>query len=223
MQENRKVSRKNSKKETNQVTIRGRIAEEFEFDHAVNWEKFYATRIAVRRNSGVEDMVPVIVSEVLLNPEILSGKYTVKTVEMKGEFRSHNKSGEDGKSHLELYLFAIEVAFIEDDNDDDKNEIFLRGYICKAPIYRKTPKSKQDISELFIAVNRQYGKSDYIPCIAWGRNAIRVAIMRVGDCIELKGRIQSRTYFKKDPSNPKGGECKEVYEISISDVHLIEE
>ena len=223
MQEKRKVSRRNSKEETNRVMIRGRIAEEFKFDHSVKWEKFYATRIAVRRNSGVEDMVPVIVSEVLLNPEILSGKYTVKTVKMKGEFRSHNKPGEDGKSHLEIYLFAMEVAFVEDDNDDDKNEIFLRGYICKPPIWRETPKSKQDISELFIAVNRQYGKSDYIPCIAWGRNARRAGIMQVGDCIELKGRIQSRKYFKKDPSNPAGGELREVYEIFISNIHLIEE
>ena len=156
-------------------------------------------------------------------PEILSGKYAVKTVEIKGQFRSHNKLGEDGKSHLEIYLFAMEVAFIEDDTDDDKNEIFLRGYLCKTPIYRKTPKSKKDISELFIAVNRQYGKSDYIPCIAWGRNARRVGIMQVGDCIELKGRIQSRKYFKKNLSNPKDGEVKETYEISISDVHWIEE
>lgn len=223
MQEKRKVSRRNSKEETNSVMISGRITEEFKFDHEVKWEKFYATRIAVRRKSGVEDMVPVIVSEALLNPEILSGKYAEKTVEMKGEFRSHNKPGEDGKSHLEIYLFAKEVAFIEDDTDDNKNEIFLRGYICKPPIWRETPKSKKDISELFIAVNRQYGKSDYIPCIAWGRNARRVGIMQVGDCIELKGRIQSRKYFKKNLFNPKDGEVKEAYEISISDVHLIEE
>ena len=134
MQEKREISREDSKKETNRVTIKGRIAEEFKFDHAVKWEKFFATRIAVRRKSGTEDMVPVIISEVYLNPEILSGKYT--TVEMKGEFRSYNKLGEDGKSHLSLFLFAKEVDFIDDEEDNGENEIFLQGYLCKTPIYR---------------------------------------------------------------------------------------
>lgn len=221
MQEKREISREDSKKETNRVTIKGRIAEEFKFDHAVKWEKFFATRIAVRRKSGTEDMVPVIISEVYLNPEILSGKYT--TVEMKGEFRSYNKLGEDGKSHLSLFLFAKEVDFIDDEEDNGENEIFLQGYLCKTPIYRSAHKSNRDIADLIIAVNRQYGKSDYIPCIAWGRNAKRVALMQVGDCIELKGRIQSRKYSRKDSSNSAGGELREVYEISISDVHLIEE
>ncbi len=219
MQEKREVSREYLQKETNRVIIRGRIEEEFKFDYK---GKFYVTRIAVRRESGINDMIPVIISEVLLNPEILSGKYIGKTVEMKGEFRSYNKLGEDGKSHLKLFLFVKVINFKVDDNDD-VNEIFLHGYLCKLPFYRRTSKSKREISDLFVAVNRQYGKSDYIPCIAWNRNARSSASMQIGDCIELKGRIQSRKYFKKNPSNPEDGKLEEAYEVSINDMHLIEE
>lgn len=221
MQEKRKVSRENSKKLINKAKIKGRVAKDLEFDHQLHGEKFYVTQIAVRRKNGVEDMVPVIFSEGL--SKSLSEKITEKMVEIEGDIRTYNNQNKNANRHLKLYLFANKVVFKEDCDDDNNNEIFLQGYLCKTPIYRRTGRSKRKITNLLIAVNRGDGKSSYIPCIAWGENAIRTGIMKIGECIELKGRFQSRTYFKKNSSNQEDGEVKETYEISISDIDLVEE
>ena len=219
MQEKNEVSREYSKEETNRAIMIGRIAEEFGLDHKVKRESFYASEVTVSRDDGTIDRIPIIVSEVLLNSEILSEKNTGKTVEIKGQFRSHNKLGKDRKIHLELFLFVKEIVFR---NADDKNEIFLRGYLCKLPVRGKNSQN-QNISELLVAVNRQYGKSDYLPCVAVGVNATRAGMRKIGDCIKIEGRMQSRKYFKKDPSNPEKGEWRKAYDIFIKKIQLIEE
>ena len=214
------VSRKDMAK-NNKVIIRGKITEEFSLDHEVRRERFYATKVAASRYDGTIDVIPVIISGFLLNSEILSEKNVGKTAEMRGQFRSRNEVGKDGKSHLKLFLFVKEFNFIDD--DENQNEIFLRGYICKSPVYRRTSKAHKAISDLLIAVHRNYEQSDYLPCVAWNANAVRAGLMKIGDCIELEGRIQSRKYFKKDPSNPERGEWREAYEISINTMEKIEE
>lgn len=201
-----------SRKDNNRAIIRGKIREEFSLDHEVRQESFYATKVAVSRHDGTIDMIPVIISEFLLNSEILSEKNVGKTAEMRGQFRSRNK-----EAHLKLFLFVKEFNFVDDDNS--QNEIFLRGYICKKPVYR----SNKIKSDLLIAVHRKYKQSDYLPCVTLDANAARASLMEIGDCIEAEGRIQSRKYFKKDPSNPKKGEWREAYEISIDRMEKVEE
>ena len=115
------------------------------------------------------------------------------------------------------FSFVKEFNFVDDDNS--QNEIFLRGYICKKPVYR----SNKIKSDLLIAVHRKYKQSDYLPCVTLDANAARASLMEIGDCIEAEGRIQSRKYFKKDPSNPKKGEWREAYEISIDRMEKVEE
>ena len=201
-----------SRKDNNRAIIRGKIREEFSLDHEVRRERFYATKVAVSRYDGTIDVIPVIISEFLLNSEILSEKNVGKTAEMRGQFRSRNK-----EAHLKLFLFVKEFNFVDDDNS--QNEIFLRGYICKKPVYR----SNKIKSDLLIAVHRKYKQSDYLPCVTLDANAARASLMEIGDCIEAEGRIQSRKYFKKDPSNPKKGEWREAYEISIDRMEKVEE
>lgn len=206
MQKKRSSRREMAK--NNQVVIIGKIKEEFFFDHEWKGEEFYVTTVAVKRqyDSSV-DTIPIMITKKMKDEKFSGKEYVRKKVEIIGQFRSHNKGKQDRKSHLKLFCFAQKIDFI-DSNVDDKDEIFLRGFICKKPVYRITPKSKTPISDLLIAVNRKLGKSDYLPCIAWNANAVSTAIMNVGDCVEIEGRIQSRIY-------QKDGEWKEAYEISI--------
>lgn len=207
------ISRKDME-ENNKSTIIGNITEKLSFDHMIRGKKFYAAKVAMSRCDGTRDVIPIIVPEDLFNSEIFSGKkYVGKKVEMRGQFRSHNKLGTDGKKHLVLFFFVKEIDFAD---GEDKNEISLRGYICKQPIYRITPKSKKAITDILIAVNRSTGESDYLPCIAWNKNAVSAGIMHVGDCVKIEGRIQSRMY-------PKDGKWKVAYEISIHKIKKIEE
>lgn len=214
MQKKRPSRREMAK--NNQVVIIGKIKEEFFFDHEWKGEEFYVTTVAVKRqyDSSV-DTIPLMITKKVKDEKFSGKEYVRKKVEIIGQFRSHNKWGKDRKSHLKLFCFAQKIDFI-DSNVDDKDEIFLRGFICKKPVYRITPKSKTPISDLLIAVNRKLGKSDYLPCIAWNANAVSTAIMNVGDCVEIEGRIQSRIYHK-------GDEWNEAYEISIITIKKIEE
>ena len=213
MQKKRPSRREMAK--NNQVVIVGRIKEEFFFDHKWKGEEFYLTTVAVRRNKDSVDTIPIMITKKMKDEKFSGKEYVRKKVEIIGQFRSHNKGKQDRKSHLKLFCFAQKIDFI-DSNVDDKDEIFLRGFICKKPVYRITPKSKTPISDLLIAVNRKLGKSDYLPCIAWNANAVSTAIMNVGDCVEIEGRIQSRIYHK-------GDEWNEAYEISIITIKKIEE
>lgn len=153
--------------ENNKVSVIGEVVSEFKFSHEVFGEGFYVVDMAVSRLSDQVDIIPLMVSERLLD---VSKDYQGCTMEALGQFRSYNRH-EGTKNRLVLSIFVREVNFLEEFTDYTKtNQIFLDGYICKEPIYRKTPLGRE-IADLLLAVNRPYGKSDYIPCIAWGRNA----------------------------------------------------
>ena len=180
-------------------------------------EKFYTSNIIVRRLSGVFDSIPVMVSERLID---ISKDYTDCTILVTGQFRSYNKH-EGDKNRLLLSVFAREISFNEEIIEEHNlNDISLDGYICKAPIYRETPLGRE-ITDIMLAVNRPYGKSDYIPCICWGRNARFVGQLEVGAHVRISGRIQSREYQKKLEDGDV--ETRTAYEVSASKVDLVEE
>ena len=203
--------------ENNRVTIIGEVVSEFEFSHEVYGEGFYTVQISVNRLSNSVDIIPLLVSERLVDVnEDMRGMM----IEATGQFRSHN-SHEETRNRLVLAIFVREIEFIDIyDEEISTNQIFLDGYICKPPIYRKTPLGRE-IADLLIAVNRPYGKSDYIPCIAWGRNARYAAGFEVGGHIQVYGRIQSREYTKKINEN----ECEKrvAYEVSVSKIEFFDE
>ena len=196
--------------ENNKVSVIGEIVSGFSFSHEVFGEGFYMVDVAVSRLSQQADVIPLMISERLVD---VSRDYTGQTVEAIGQFRSYNRH-EGVKNRLMLSVFVREIHFIEEFTDYTKtNQIFLDGYICKLPIYRKTPLGRE-IADLLLAVNRPYGKSDYIPCICWGRNARYAAGFSVGTRVRIWGRVQSREYTKKLSDT----ECEKrvAYEVSIS-------
>ena len=203
--------------ENNQVSVIGEIVSEFTFSHEVFGEGFYMMDVLVKRLSDSADIIPVMISERLINVE---EDYTGEYIRVAGQFRSYNRH-EEKKNRLVLSVFAREVEFLEDEVENAKtNQIYLDGYICKTPVYRKTPLGRE-IADLLIAVNRPYGKSDYIPCICWGRNARFASGFEVGGHAQIWGRIQSREYMKKlDEENV---ERRVAYEVSVSKLELVEE
>ncbi len=212
--------------EFNKVFVSGRIEAEFEYSHEVLWEKFYRTRVRVERLSGTEDLVPIMVSDLMIGKEMLKKSLEGKWVEVAGQFRSYNKLGEDGRRHLELFLFVTAINIYEDEDELEEitnaNLIYLDGYLCKPPVFRKTPLGRQ-ITDLMIAVNRLYGKSDYIPCIAWGRIAQWVSEFEVGNRVKLYGRVQSREYLKRYSNDSEAGEYRNAYEISVMRMQKVED
>ena len=196
--------------ENNQVSMTGEIASPFTFSHEVFGEGFYMVDILVKRLSDSSDRIPVMISERLID---VTQNYEGEFVQVTGQFRSYNRH-EEKRNRLVLSVFAREVSFVEEENDKAKtNQIFLDGYICKTPVYRKTPLGRE-IADMLIAVNRPYGKSDYIPCICWGRNARFASGFGVGGHVQIWGRIQSREYVKK-----LEGEVTQkriAYEVSVS-------
>ena len=196
--------------ENNQVTVIGAVVSEFTYSHEVFGEGFYMVDILVKRLSSSNDRIPVMVSERLLD---VTQDYRGQCVMVNGQFRSYNRH-EEQKNRLVLSVFVREVRFMEEFTDYTKtNQIFLDGYICKEPIYRKTPLGRE-IADLLVAVNRPYGKSDYIPCIAWGRNARYASGFSVWTRILIWGRVQSREYTKRLSET----ECEKrvAYEVSVS-------
>mgnify|MGYP002566132194 CR=1 FL=1 len=212
--------------EFNKVFVSGRIEAEFEYSHEVLWEKFYRTRVRVERLSGTEDLVPIMVSDLMIGKEMLKKSLEGKWVEVAGQFRSYNKLGEDGRRHLELFLFVTAINIYEDEDELEEitnaNLIYLDGHLCKPPVFRKTPLGRQ-ITDLMIAVNRSYGKSDYIPCIAWGRIAQWVSEFEVGNRVKLYGRVQSREYLKRYSNDSEAGEYRNAYEISVMRMQKVED
>ena len=203
--------------ENNQVTIMGEIVSEFRFSHEVFGEGFYMVDVSVKRLSNSEDTIPVMISERLID---VTEDYTGEFIMVNGQFRSYNKHDEF-KNRLVLSVFAREVEFIDEELDGAKtNNIMLDGYICKLPVYRKTPLGRE-IADLLIAVNRPYGKSDYIPCICWGRNARFASAFEVGNHVQVFGRIQSREYVKK--LSETATEKRTAYEVSVSKLECLEE
>ncbi len=198
----------NNYEKNNQVVIKGNIYSEPIYSHSVMGEGFYEFVLSVKRLSAEVDYLPVTISERLL-PEI---KDTKSEVGIIGQLRSYNKQ-ENDKSRLILTIFAREI--VDSESLNISNQINITGYICKEPIYRTTPFGRE-ITDILVAVNRAYNKSDYLPCIAWGRNARFAGDLETGDKVELTGRIQSRTYQKKIDENSVV--TKTAYEVSISSI-----
>ena len=202
--------------ENNQVTMIGEIVSEFEFSHEVYGEGFYLVDISVSRLSDSVDYIPLMVSERLVD---VTQSYIGETISVSGQFRSYNRH-EEKKNRLILSVFVRELEFVDEIEDDIKsNQIYLDGYICKEPIYRKTPLGRE-IADLLVAVNRSYGKSDYIPCICWGRNARYASSFEVGSHVEVYGRIQSREYIKK--IGEEQTEKRVAYEVSVNKIEILE-
>lgn len=201
----------------NQVTIAGEVVSDFVFSHEVYGEHFYVVNIAVCRLSNSFDVIPVMVSERLMD---VNADYKGCTLQASGQFRSYNRH-EESRNRLVLSVFAREVSLVEPEEDDQNpNYIFLDGYVCKHPVYRKTPLGRE-IADVLLAVNRPYGKSDYIPCICWGRNARFADKFEVGSHIQIWGRIQSREYQKK--IGEEQYEKRVAYEVSVSKLEYIAE
>ena len=190
----------------NKVYLYGEIVSEAQFSHEVYGEGFYEFKVRVMRLSGQADILPVTVSERIMTEDMKIGSFICAL----GQFRSYNKL-ESGKSRLMLTVFVREL--LETQPGKNPNSVVLSGYICKPPVYRTTPFNRE-IADLLVAVNRSYNKSDYIPAIAWGRNARFVRNLSVGDKIALSGRIQSREYQKKQPD--ESFLTMTAYEVSIS-------
>jgi len=214
------------------LVLVGKVTSDKRFSHEIYGESFYVFNLEIPRLSGNEDIIPVTISErIIANFDLSIGK----KVSVEGQFRSYN-SYENERNRLVLTVFAKEIKEYEDvgsdaliDSEENENrevrhktisnEVILKGYVCKKPIYRKTPFGRE-ISDLLLAVNRAYNKSDYIPCIAWGRNARFCENMPVGTEVKVSGRVQSRTYEKKISEDQV--EKRVAYEVSIGSLEVIE-
>ena len=207
--------------ENNSLVLVGKITDEKKFSHEIYGEKFYSFNLSVPRLSGNADIIPITISERLFKEDEL---VIDKKVRVKGQFRSYN-SYEKEKNRLILTVFAKDIEFLENQEEEVtaskeflSNEVILVGYICKAPIYRQTPFGRE-IADILLAVNRAYNKSDYIPCIAWGRNARFCSKMEVGTEVRLIGRVQSRNYEKKHEDGTV--EQRVAYEVSVASLELV--
>ena len=213
--------------ENNYLTLVGKVTGEKKFSHEIYGERFYVFNLEIPRLSGNSDMIPITVSERLIKEDTLQEG---KKLLVKGQFRSYN-SYENEKNRLILTVFAKDIVELNENEENDEenemvkkdtvtNEVVLVGYICKKPIYRQTPFGRE-ISDLLLAVNRAYNKSDYIPCIAWGRNARFCQNIEVGTQVKVVGRVQSRQYEKKHEDGTV--ETRVAYEVSIGSLEVIEE
>jgi single-stranded DNA-binding protein len=199
----------------------GKVTSDKKFSHEIYGEKFYIFNLSVPRLSGNADIIPITISERLLELEDLEMN---KKIIVEGQFRSYN-SYENDRNRLVLTVFAKEVKFVENQEEEIEvskdfisNEVILNGFICKKPIYRQTPFGRE-ISDILLAVNRAYNKSDYIPCIAWGRNARFCENIPVGTEVKIIGRVQSRTYEKKYDDGRV--ENKVAYEVSVASLEVV--
>lgn len=212
--------------ENNYLTLVGKVTGEKKFSHEIYGEKFYVFNLEIARLSGNADIIPITVSERIITDEMLmQGKQLL----VKGQFRSYN-SYDNEKNRLILTVFAKDVVKVEENNEEEENEmtkkdtvtneVVLVGYICKKPIYRQTPFGRE-IADVLLAVNRAYNKSDYIPTIAWGRNARFCQNLEVGTKVKLVGRVQSRMYEKKHEDGTV--ENRVAYEVSIGSLEIVDE
>ena len=210
--------------ENNYLTLVGKVTGEKKFSHEIYGEKFYSFNLSIPRLSGNSDIIPITISERLITDEMLTEGNKLL---IKGQFRSYN-SYENERNKLILTVFAKDVIEVEENEEDSDivkkdettNEVVLIGFVCKKPIYRQTPFGRE-IADLLLAVNRAYNKSDYIPTIAWGRNARFCQNLEVGAQVKIVGRVQSRQYEKKYEDGTS--EMKVAYEVSICSLELINE
>lgn len=209
--------------ENNHLVLVGKVTSDKTYSHEIYGEKFYIFDLEVPRLSSAVDIIPITVSERLLtNLDLEIGK----KITVEGQFRSYN-SYQNERNKLILTVFAKDIIeTVEDETEESEerkdvvtNQVTLSGYVCKKPIYRQTPFDRE-ISDLLLAVNRAYNKSDYIPCIAWGRNARFCQNMEVGTEVKIVGRVQSRKYEKKFEDGTS--EIRVAYEVSISSMEIID-
>ena len=200
----------------NQAVVAGEIISDFEFSHEVFSEGFYTVKLKVSRLSRSSDVIPLLVSERLID---VSQSYMGRYMEARGQFRSYNKH-ENNRNHLVLSLFVRELEILDMLDTRRPNMIFLDGYICKEPVYRTTPLGRE-IADVLLAVNRAYSKSDYIPCICWGRNARYAGKLPVGSRIQLWGRIQSREYQKRISEDQIVNRV--AYEVSVNKMEYFDD
>ena len=203
--------------ENNIASVTGYFTSEFVFSHEIFGEKFYLVDLECERLSGAKDVIPVMVSERSID---INKDYSDCVLEIKGQLRSYNKHDGD-KTHLQLSLLAQDIQFLAGYVvSAENNTIYLDGYICKEPTSRKTPLGRE-IADIIIAVNRPYGKTDYIPCICWGRNANFSNGLPTGTKVKVSGRIQSRNYQKKLEDGTL--ETRTAYEVSIGKLEVLED
>lgn len=206
--------------ENNKIELCGVIASTPELNHKNYGENFYGFRLSCSRKSTEKDMLPIIISDRLVEIKDLQ---VGKKISVKGQVRTFNKHISDDKRKLLIMVFARDVREVEEESEsapEFNNNVKLSGYICKPPVYRVTPKGRE-IADVLIAVNRMYGKADYIPCITWGRNARYAGNLDVGTRIDVEGRLQSREYTKKLDDGTE--EIRTAYEISVSRIEESEE
>lgn len=213
--------------ENNYLTLVGKVTGEKRFSHEIYGERFYIFDLSIARLSGNADVIPVTVSERLITDSMLEEG---KKLMVKGQFRSYN-SYENEKNKLILTVFAKDIVEVEEKEESEEenekaskdtvtNEVVLIGFVCKKPIYRQTPFGRE-IADLLLAVNRAYNKSDYIPTIAWGRNARFCQNIEVGTQVKVVGRVQSRQYEKKFEDGTS--EIRVAYEVSVGSLEVIKE
>ncbi len=214
--------------ENNYLTLVGKVTGEKEFSHEIYGERFYTFKLGIPRLSGNQDMIPITISERLIGEDTLQEG---KKLLVKGQFRSYN-SYENERNRLILTVFAKDVMEVEEDENQEEeenefvkkdtitNEVVLVGYLCKKPIYRQTPFGRE-ISDILLAVNRAYNKSDYIPCISWGRTARFCQNLEVGSQVKVVGRVQSRMYEKKYEDGTV--QNRVAYEVSVGSLEVIKE
>lgn len=231
--------------DNNIAKISGLVDDAPSLSYSIYGEGFYAFNVRIKRTSGSFDIIPAVVSDRLVDEKfVLPGRF----IYIEGQFRSHNVQGET-RSQLKLMVFARKVILFDEKNEPvefsaafadesgdyynadcgdnanelpqitpDMNEIMLDGFICKQPVFRITP-LKREIADMLIAVNRPYNKSDYIPCICWGRNARFCGKRAIGERVKIRGRIQSRVYVKKFPDGRE--EERTAFEVSISGIETV--
>lgn len=207
--------------ENNHLLLVGKVTSDKKFSHEIYGESFYIFDLEVARLSGNSDIIPITISErLILEKELEIGD----KVAIEGQFRSYN-SYENEKNRLILTVFAKDIKYLSEEDEENSsekvsNEVTLIGYICKKPIYRQTPFGRE-ISDILLAVNRAYNKSDYIPAIAWGRNAKFCQNIEVGTKVKITGRVQSRNYEKKFEDGTI--QTRTAYEVSISSLEIVNE
>lgn len=214
--------RKTERLEENTVSLWGRMVSPFTFSHEIMGEGFYLTEIEVSRLSEQTDKIPVMVSDRLME---IDQDVIGRRIAVSGQFRSYNQYVRKQKTKLVLFVFARELLVLDGEETNERemrdssrdNQIELDGYVCKAPVYRKTPLGRE-IADVLLAVNRPYGKSDYIPLILWGRNARFGAGLEIGTRVQVKGRIQSREYLKRLGNEET--EKRVAYEVSVSKIEV---
>lgn len=196
----------------NLINLSGRIVSDFEFSSEVYGEKFYTVFVSCIRKSGTEDRLPVIISERLLKPDNCNSSF----ISVQGEIRSYDKWLKE-KSRLKVYVFATYATIKDTPDEENKNSVVLTGHICRKPTYRLVD-NKKEISDFIISVKRKYNKSDYIPCVCWGRTAKCVFGLDVGTEITITGRFQSRDYIKSIDGKDV---TRTTYEVSASNIKVV--